>query len=371
MFVMLVLSSFALARLEAATRILLSPLEFPSLDEWRSSVNRAILELLGTEAAVFSMPRPAPPASFSDELSQGQIARYDALRMTGADGGSERALRELAALRLGVRAMNQTCVIAGDWEGYHADPMVNEFYKPNHFLDVVGFLGVLPDDGVVVLETYHSRYGTPACDDRAMALLGLLEPAFHAGIRSVAQLERDRAVLAQTLDTLRDGLVACDASGRVLHRNSALARAVAADPEGARIEAEIERMARGLAEVCAGRRLASDPRAPIVRELRTARGGYRVRGTLVDQEGLTGVRILVTLERTFPEPPAPELLRARFGLTPAELRVALLIAQGKGNGEVARTLCLSPHTARHHTESIMRKLAVQSRAEAASTILRG
>lgn len=67
-------------------------------------------------------------------------------------------------------------------------------------------------------------------------------------------------------------------------------------------------------------------------------------------------------------PPAREVeeaaiaLRRRYRLTPRELEVARLLLRGKSNDEVALTLGISGHTARHHTERVFAKLDVRSRA---------
>lgn len=63
-------------------------------------------------------------------------------------------------------------------------------------------------------------------------------------------------------------------------------------------------------------------------------------------------------------------LRDRFGLTPAEARVARLLAEGRRNDDVARLLFISPHTARRHTERILHKMHVHSRAEVTHLLMR-
>jgi DNA-binding NarL/FixJ family response regulator len=52
-------------------------------------------------------------------------------------------------------------------------------------------------------------------------------------------------------------------------------------------------------------------------------------------------------------------------LTPSELQVALRVAEGLTNREVAGVLFLSPKTVEHHLSSIYRKLGVRSRTELA------
>jgi DNA-binding CsgD family transcriptional regulator len=62
-------------------------------------------------------------------------------------------------------------------------------------------------------------------------------------------------------------------------------------------------------------------------------------------------------------------VRARFGLTPREASVCLLLARGKTNDEISAALCISRYTARRHTEKVLLKLHVKSRAEIAPTLL--
>ena len=61
-------------------------------------------------------------------------------------------------------------------------------------------------------------------------------------------------------------------------------------------------------------------------------------------------------------------LSKRFGLTRRESQVARLLAQGRSNQAIARELKISSHTARHHTQKILSKLEVHSRAEAGAKL---
>jgi DNA-binding NarL/FixJ family response regulator len=57
-------------------------------------------------------------------------------------------------------------------------------------------------------------------------------------------------------------------------------------------------------------------------------------------------------------------------MTVREAEVALLIAEGLKNRAVAERLPISPHTARRHTERVLRKLGIGSRAAVATSLLR-
>ncbi|HKH83543.1 MAG TPA: helix-turn-helix transcriptional regulator [Gemmatimonadales bacterium] len=61
-------------------------------------------------------------------------------------------------------------------------------------------------------------------------------------------------------------------------------------------------------------------------------------------------------------------LQKRYGLTDREVEVAMLLAQGRSNSAVAAALHISSHTARHHTQRVLAKLGVHSRAEAGAKI---
>ena len=67
------------------------------------------------------------------------------------------------------------------------------------------------------------------------------------------------------------------------------------------------------------------------------------------------------------EPPPIDLLTA---LTSREQEIAALIADGRTNAEIADRLVLSIFTVKNHVSSILMKLQVQTRTEAASVIFK-
>jgi DNA-binding CsgD family transcriptional regulator len=61
---------------------------------------------------------------------------------------------------------------------------------------------------------------------------------------------------------------------------------------------------------------------------------------------------------------------AKFGLSPRERAVAVRLARGERNKEIAHGLGIATHTARHHVERVLQKLGVQSRHLVARTLTR-
>ena len=58
-------------------------------------------------------------------------------------------------------------------------------------------------------------------------------------------------------------------------------------------------------------------------------------------------------------------------LTPRQLEVARLLADGLRNGDIAERLGISAHTVRRHMEAILRRLNVTNRAAAAKELRNG
>jgi DNA-binding CsgD family transcriptional regulator len=98
-------------------------------------------------------------------------------------------------------------------------------------------------------------------------------------------------------------------------------------------------------------------------DVRTALATYRVRATVYGVPSERDPLVLVSLERTSVALPSPDALRLRFVLTTAEARVALLLAEGHSNASIAEALGVRASTARRHTERVLYKLGVQTRAQ--------
>jgi DNA-binding CsgD family transcriptional regulator len=133
------------------------------------------------------------------------------------------------------------------------------------------------------------------------------------------------------------------------------------------IDGAVREIARAMAEGSRGIRALP---SAWVRRIPSGDAVYHVHGRLLDAEADGAPAIVVVVERHAPEPPSEAELRSRFGLTRKQSRVALLLAEGLSNAEIAARMSVSPHTSRHHTESIMAKLRT-SRRENVRDILYG
>lgn len=110
--------------------------------------------------------------------------------------------------------------------------------------------------------------------------------------------------------------------------------------------------------------------AVVVRDVSTDRGTYTLRGSRVfgADGGQPVVLVYATPLPVLPEPAPPPDIRSCFHLTRKEARVAVLLADRKTNEQIARELCVSTHTARHHTQSVLGKLGISSRREVAERL---
>jgi DNA-binding NarL/FixJ family response regulator len=87
-------------------------------------------------------------------------------------------------------------------------------------------------------------------------------------------------------------------------------------------------------------------------------------------ESLISSRIAGHLVRRIRQPPAMRIDSEPADLTPREMEILELIARGMDNPQIAKTLFLSQHTVKNHVSSILVKLQVQNRIQAAVRAVR-
>jgi hypothetical protein len=169
--------------LEQAIRVLVSPMDYPSLDGWRSSVNRTVATLLHADSAGFLLPVADGLALYSEEHDPAELARYPDVPPPPTHLGItmwEAMIRE------------QVMTNAG-WFGEHYHLYLNSAYY-NEYAGANGAhdtlaaamsLGGLEARSMAALHFWHERPDRKRFGDRDIGLLRLLHPAFCAGVRSV------------------------------------------------------------------------------------------------------------------------------------------------------------------------------------------
>jgi DNA-binding CsgD family transcriptional regulator len=176
-------------------------------------------------------------------------------------------------------------------------------------------------------------------------------------------------VFTRALDAIPMGLCLFSGSGQLVYTNRLLMDWLARDEEAEELFAEMHREVARLLPVLRGG-LSTPAEELSSRELSVEGRAYRIRSSAVDLPPLTvGTALLVSVEDRQPEPPSEAALQERFGLSPQESRVALRLARGRTNRQIAKEFFISEHTARHHTQRVLSKVGAQSRAEVVARIL--
>lgn len=143
----------------------------------------------------------------------------------------------------------------------------------------------------------------------------------------------------------------------------------------------IQRLAAAapLARVLALTVLADDQH--VIEALLAGACGYVLKDAPIDQivegvraasrgESMISPRIASRLVRRIREPDTIEVTLTGEELTPREQEVLELLARGLDNSEIAEALYLSQHTVKNHVSSILIKLQVENRLQAAVRAVR-
>jgi len=180
------------------------------------------------------------------------------------------------------------------------------------------------------------------------------------------------AAAAAALEASDDGVVVTDPQGGLLYQSAALRQFLTVESERGMLEESIADARNAVLARADARRSSSDDGRPhqngapsITLQVRTSASEYRVRGTAVhaSDAGSGASMVVVWVRQCRPRHLTLDALRARYGLTLREIRVASLLAARSGSREIAEALGISPHTARRHAEAVLRKLGVRSRAD--------
>ena len=356
-----------LANLEAASRYLLSPLSAPSIEAWRVQCMQAVRRIVDAGSAMFGIE--GGEEYLVHENTDPDLSHRNRYYIAEMLAGKADPPEDL--VRRGFDKLMATG--AGAYDGSFMHRLIGEDYRRSEYYNEVvvpiggdnSYTLVVPNSkGAVMLSCW--QFAREMEPDRYLPLLRALIPSLAAGLDV---LNRFRAYM-KVLDELSEPLMFFTEDGRELHRNTALVQLLNADSEHQRVLAEMLRVGKAVSPVRTFENVS--PVTDGSRTIRTGKGEYVLRGTLLPPGAFVGdysVLVSVTRKEAARLPGVDELC-SQFRLSRRESEVALLLAEGLSNAEIADRLFLSQHTARRHTANIFEKLEVSSRKALALRFLR-
>ena len=362
----LVLSSHDQAQLAATLEALLSPLASPSREDWYRRITPELRRLFRGDTTLIVSQVEGVARHFSSDapnLAAQLTARSDFRR-------GEFHIRD-AAVDEGLMVQRRRSMAAftsplldrllGGGH-YQRSTFYNDICVPNGARATLG-LRVTGPEGETLLGINCERPALDLLSEDTLALLALVLPSFRAGLEILSRLEFSCATLATTLDTLTDGmLIVSLAEGRELYRNRALVMMLTHEPERDALEQRMLRLALGVRALLAGTERPTPPSPPVIDDVTTTKAHYILRVSYLAPGSFSrGGAALVAVQAPALTLPDAAALRARFRLTQREAEIALGLARGATDAELARDLGISPHTVRHHGESVFAKLGVHLR----------
>ena len=255
-----------------------------------------------------------------------------------------------------------------------------ELRSTTFYANTIGKYGIL-DAAVSLLAKSVSQFGSISIQraehkvpfgEKDLAIMRRLVPhirraAFIGELLEERALERD--MLSATLETLRVGIVLTDGTGKIIHANGAASRLI---EDGIALHRDVHlltarhresarELSQAIATAASGTSVDLSPTGVAV----SLRGKERdlVAWILPLDGGLRRdlgaqftARVAVFLREMGDSSPVPaELFVRRYGITPAECRVLLLIVQGQTAQEAAKALGISLATAKTHISRLLYK----------------
>jgi DNA-binding CsgD family transcriptional regulator len=364
----LVLSSVDTARFRAASETLLSPLECADIDAWAVEVLRRICELFRCDRAQLLIPRDdGLPMMWTESIRPEASAMLREVFVGVEPGLFVLTVPELnrshrgyqaAGIRVLNHAIDERVAGAGPRSPDFGAFLVSErlaYYRDPRPLPL----------GAAVLTLGFSRPADdPFGEEQAAELSALLMPALSAGAKMLLRLHATRTAVITAIDELGRAVALIEPRDAELYRSRRLGELLVSEPQAEALLVTMRALARDVFGLrCVTTKTMAAARSSFgAREFRGARGLYRLRAVFMPAEGeSTAPAILVEVERYGPPLPDAIDLVAQHKLTPREAEIALLLAVGCSDREIAKQLSLSPHTVRKHTEHIFDKLHLHSR----------
>ncbi|MDX1675400.1 MAG: helix-turn-helix transcriptional regulator [Longimicrobiales bacterium] len=368
------LSDQQLREIRELQELLSTPLRFSRPESWYAAVHQQVTGLFGVDRSLLVIPMegrgvmvdsPNMEMCTLDRLREAildvepNVNRYD-------DPALNRAMHRLATAGTEVWSRE----IAERVSRIPFDDMPRfypEVVKPARLEGLLA-MGHSLEKGRAMLQIVRDRPGGSAFGADDEKVFHLLLPCFKVGTRALALSGARQRTLRASLDTLQEGVMLFR-SGSDVFRNRALRGILQAEPCSDELMAAVKRCADVLSRRLArARPRLEGPDAPF--QLTTPWNRYRLVASHL--EGGTDGRpavVMVVVRPAVPPLPDASTLQKRYGLTPRQAEVALLVAAGRSNREVAEALEISHHTARHHAQRALEKIGAQSRKALAMRML--
>jgi len=335
------------------------PFAAPTLDDWRADVLHSCCDMLDGHMGhfdLFGLGLVNP--YFIEGYPAGAFDEWFAARGPETDG----AMAITARLNLTVFTRRHRFHVAGHhWTArYKRSKLYSDFYVKYGLLNAGGlYCRSGGTSAYLIIES--DALASEALDDRARRLLTVVEPVFQSSVRSVGPTTDGSMSAAALLNALNEPVALVTANGRWVHRSRAFETALelmAVDRRRRLLETIVLRAHELLTTAFPTRPHRQAAVEQLVQPMWTASPLTVTLTTLDmpnDPEPTCVVRLLPRSGTSFTQ-------AAAAGLSDRESVVALCLVDGMSNKEIAQRLSISPHTARRHTESILRKLGISTRA---------
>ncbi|HVX40190.1 MAG TPA: LuxR C-terminal-related transcriptional regulator [Gemmatimonadaceae bacterium] len=186
----------------------------------------------------------------------------------------------------------------------------------------------------------------------------------------MTDLDAYAAALLRVVDDIAAGCAIFTCCGTLIATSPGLARTLADTHDAACVIAESSAMARVLGASAQRGEEPAPGAGSASGAVDTPAGRYELAASLVPVAAFDLDRTVLVTVRFTAAPRTAAALAEAFRLTPREVEIAQLIAEGDSNQRIADRLQLSVRTVHHHTERVLRKLGVRGRAGVASRIFK-
>ena len=353
-------------RLAATIEAMVSPLRHATPGDWVREAMDRFSALMETPTAILASSLLSDRATVSNDATLEEQMSSWSLWERGKLRFVEREMDEnLSVIRPPASTNVFTSAIVDTMidGAYSRSAFYREVLVPARARITYG-MRVARGDGEHLLGACTSRPRFDPVGLETLGLLGIVAPAFEAGLEAMARLRDSQASLVALADARAEGVLIFDlASRRELHRNAIAADALTAEPEAAAITTAAARVVRTLATLAGTQRHPAAAGAlPVSVKVRTTRAAYRLYGSLLAPGMFApAATAMVFLQSSIVALPSEAVLRERFRLTTREAEIALRIARGASDREIGDALGLSAHTVGHHAENLFLKLGIHSR----------